>query len=198
MHAFAQRQNQPQNPLFQPCSGKMPTPGPGDRVHPTLYLQRVIGNQAVIRMLQTHAEERETGSTAAESLRSGDDLGRIPVQLERKGSVSFPGDPFEREADDVADKVMRMTELASIDLSPSASPHKRTEVEDEERKAAQTKRAPSANTEAALNAVAAVRATERGGAPLSREVRSHFEVRFGRDFSGVRVHADGESANAAS
>lgn len=118
---------------------------------------------------------------------------RIPITappIQRKPTVSSPGDPFEREADDVADKVMRMAE--------PAIQRKCAECEDDERKPIQTARTPSANTEAALDAGAAVRATERGGAPLSREVRSDFELYFGHDFSGVRVHADGEAANAAS
>jgi len=51
--------------------------------------------------------------------------------------------------------------------------------------------------EAALDTGPAVRAAERGGAPLPKEVRSHFEPRFGYDFSRVRVHADGEAADGA-
>jgi len=35
------------------------------------------------------------------------------------------------------------------------------------------------------------------GQPLERNIRSHFETRFGRDFSGVRVHADARAAESA-
>ncbi len=125
---------------------------------------------------------------------------RIPITvppIQRKLTVSSLGDPFEREADDVADEVMRMAEPASIDSSPSAIQCEYAECEDEVRTPNQTKRAPSANTEAALDAGAVVRVTERGGAPLPSWVRSYFEPRFGHDFSCVRVHADDEAANAA-
>jgi hypothetical protein len=49
----------------------------------------------------------------------------------------------------------------------------------------------------ALDAGAAVRAAEQGGAPLPREVRSYFEPRFGHDFSRVRVHAGSAAADGA-
>src|SRR5215208_964157 len=136
---------------------------------------------------------------AAPGLQS--DYTRIPITalpIQHKPTVNSPGDPFEREADDVADKVMRIAEPVCIDSTPPAIQRKCTECEDEEKKPLQTKRAPSANTEAGLDAGAAVRATNRGGAPLSREVRSYFELCFRHDFSDVRVHADGEAANAAS
>jgi hypothetical protein len=102
------------------------------------------------------------------------------ASIQRGPAVSSPGDALEREADDVAEKVMRM-----------AKPVPRTG------------RTPSANTTtattagAALDTGAAVRAAAQGGAPLSEHVRSYFEPRFGHDFGDVRVHADGEAAIAA-
>ncbi len=104
---------------------------------------------------------------------------------------------FEREADDVAEKVMRRAEPVPIGLAPAAIQCKCAECEDEEKKPIQTKPSPSAHTGAALDADAAMRAVERGGAPLSREAKSYFEPRFGYDFSRVRVHADGAAAHGA-
>src|SRR4029079_10369717 len=48
-----------------------------------------------------------------------------------------------------------------------------------------------------LNVRWAVSATQRSGAPLPADVRSFFEPRFGHDFSGVRLHTDGEAGRAA-
>lgn len=56
--------------------------------HPILALQQTIGNQAVQRLLQSS-------------------------QIQAKLKISQPGDPFEQEADRVADTVMRMPEPAS-------------------------------------------------------------------------------------
>ena len=258
MRAFEHKQNQPQKPALSSLTrSNTAAPGPTHHAHPILLWQRTIGNQAVQRLLQTHAEELEGGLTATASPPFGHDFSQIPIHpaaaretqtkpvfdkpgdtyepeadaqedmgairsapispsavpgvqsdstrlpsmpqlIQRQPTVSSPGDPFEREADDIADRVMRMPELGSIDSTPPAMQSTCAECEDEERQPIQTKRSLAANSEVGLDAGAAVRATERGGAPLSREVRSYFEPRFGQDFSSVRVHADGEAANAAS
>lgn len=68
--------------------GHDPTPARRNRsasAHPILALQRTIGNQAVQRLL-------------------------LSRQLQAKLQISEPGDKFEREADQVADRVMRMPE----------------------------------------------------------------------------------------
>ena len=113
----------------------------------------------------------------------------MPPPLQRKPTVSSPGDPFEREADAVADKVMRMTEPSPIGAAPDAIQRKCEAGE--EAKTIQAKRAPSVNAEATLDTESAIRAAEHGGAPLPGTLRSFFEPRFGHDFSRVRVHADG-------
>ncbi len=48
-------------------------------VRPILHLQRVIGNQAVQRVLQTHVEELEVGLTATAFPRFGNDFSQIPM-----------------------------------------------------------------------------------------------------------------------
>ena len=58
--------------------------------HPILQLQRKIGNQAVTRLLS-----------------SGGIQGKL--------SISHPADPYEREADHVADAVMRMAEPEAVE-----------------------------------------------------------------------------------
>ena len=110
--------------------------------------------------------------------------------------VSQPGDPSEREAEAVADRVMRMAAPVSVGSAPAAIQRKCAACEDEE-KMIQTRRNSSSDTEPALDAGAAARVAERGGTPLPMEVRSYFEPRFGHDFSGVRVHTDGEAAEGA-
>ena len=127
----------------------------------------------------------------------GFDLARIPIApLQRKATISSPGDAFEREADDVADKVMRMADTPAPTAAPPAIQRKCASCEDEE-KHIHTKRATPAVPDTSLDTSAAVHAAAGGGAPLSHDVRSYFEPRFGRDFSQVRVHTDGAAANAA-
>jgi len=85
--------------------------------HPILYLQRTIGNQAVQRLLQS---------------------GRLQAKL----TISQPGDPFERKADDVADKVMRMAEPTPIGSAPTVIQRKCAGCEDEKEKSVPTQVVP--------------------------------------------------------
>lgn len=122
---------------------------------------------------------------------------RASPTIQRKPTVSSPGDRFEQEADDVAEKVMRMTGPARAALPHAAIQCKCAECEDDEKKLIQPKPGPSAHTGGRLDVVGAVvRMASRGGTPLSGDTRSHFEPRFGCDFSRVRVHTDGEAADA--
>jgi hypothetical protein len=58
MQTFAQKQNQPQKPVSHNVARpNMAISGTNHREHPTLLLQRTIGNQAAQRMLQTYTEE---------------------------------------------------------------------------------------------------------------------------------------------
>lgn len=83
--------------------------------------------------------------------------------------VSQPGDPDEREADRVADRVMGMDEhdgkiqRTGNTADGQASPHRIVEG-------------------------------GRAGQPLPPSARAFFEPRFGSDFSQVRVHTDGSAA----
>src|SRR5690349_1912488 len=133
--------------------------------------------------------------------RIGYDFSRIPVHtpaalIQRKPLVNKPGDRYEREADDLADKVMRVAEPTAINAASPAIQRRCTGCEEREEKLIQTTRMPS-HTEGALDASAAASAATRGGTPLSTDLRAYFEPRFGRDFSQVRIRADAEGSGAA-
>jgi len=90
--------------------------GQSPDVRSILNLQRTIGNQAVQRMFQTHAEEPDARSTAVASPRFAHDFSQIPVHapaagvIQAKLTVNTPGDIYEQEADRVSEQVMRMPE----------------------------------------------------------------------------------------
>jgi hypothetical protein len=132
MRTFAQKENRHQKPArssFAPSH--LATLGLDRREHPILHLQRAIGNQAVLRMLQAYGEEPDAGSAAATPALFGEDLHGIPVDasatratqteaprshapgnytggqfVQAKLMVSRPSDIFEQEADRVADAVV--------------------------------------------------------------------------------------------
>lgn len=94
--------------------------------------------------------------------------------------ISQHSDPEEIEADQVADKVMRMPagETSSVTLS---KPH------------FQRKHDPAATR----NSSFVVDQTRMGGRPLDDSVRQFFEPRLGMDLSDVRVHIGQEAAASA-
>ncbi len=124
--------------------------------------------------------------------------------LQTKLAIGQPSDKFEQEADRTAAYVMSMPatvlpvqqqslteEEESVQTKPipistvdSASVQQKcSECEREERvQRSEDGKAASSNIENQLNS------SKGGGSPLSDEVRSFMEPRFGADFSGVRVH----------
>jgi outer membrane protein OmpA-like peptidoglycan-associated protein len=106
-----------------------------------------------------------------------------PEHVSRKATVSSPWDPQEREADEVAEKVLQTGEPGAMSSAPAAIQRECAEC--------------GANREPVLDAGAAVRAAGQGGEALPRATSDYFERRFGQDFSSVRVHTDGAAPAAA-
>ncbi|WP_266168802.1 DUF4157 domain-containing protein [Dyella subtropica] len=117
--------------------------------------------------------------------------------IQRKSTVSSPGDPYELEADATADRVMRMALPTAVGSAPLAIQRKCAQCEEEEDHAIQAKHASHASAETSLDARAAIDAARQAGAPLPAHLRSFFEPRFGYDFSRVRVHTDAGAAAGA-
>jgi hypothetical protein len=118
--------------------------------------------------------------------------------------VSRPGDPLEREADRIAERVARGERAGAVTraaaaplqrLSAVESPERgdgdvapEEEREEIQRLAAAAAAAPPADVGAGLRAAAG------GGKALAPQVRGPLEAGIGADFSGVRVHDDGRAA----
>ena len=122
--------------------------------------------------------------------------------LHPKLSVSNPGDPDEREADAIAERVMRMTAPAAAPLAVGRFGGAGDELarvcagceEDDERRIKRKARGPGIAPHAARAAADAVAA---GGEPLGAAERAFFEPRFGHDLSAVRIHSDTAASRAA-
>jgi Domain of unknown function (DUF4157) len=155
-------------PAPQPIKPVAPRP-----VHPLARMQQALGNQAVGRLIQA------------------------------KLNINQPGDEYEQEADRVADTVMRMPapqsdghRLAITPLTSSQAQRKCAECEAEDEGALQRKESGSAVTAPATAPPIVDQALSSQGQPLDAETRAYFELRFGHDFSGVRVHT-GQAASAS-
>ena len=109
--------------------------------------------------------------------------------LQAKLAVGDPQDHFEQEADRVADQVMRMPDVAAGSAPAPAS----TQTTAVQRAADATSALPV--VDAALEE--AVAGLDGRGGPLSPEVRSFMEPRFGADLSAVRIHTDAHAHELA-
>jgi hypothetical protein len=103
-----------------------------------------------------------------------------------KLTISEPGDPFEREADRVADAVLAGTSVPYLRQAPS-KPQRKHRGE-----SVSTAPDPARSFSAGAETAAAA----SGGAPLPADVHAYFGPRFGWDFTDVRVHT-GAAASAA-
>jgi uncharacterized protein DUF4157 len=103
--------------------------------------------------------------------------------LQAKLSVSDPQDPFEEEADRVAEQVMRMPEARTVARSPL-----QIQRSEDSSGAAPTVDAATASSIASLSS--------RGNA-LPQSVRAFMEPRFQANFGGVRIHDDAHAHDLA-
>jgi hypothetical protein len=148
-------------------------------------LQRTLGNEAVQRLMESGA-----GAPGADAVPP------TPGVLQAKLAVGPVNDPLEREADRVADQVMRMPDPLPVSCrAPPQISRKCAACEQEEEGKLQKKSAAEAAPQTAPATVHEVLASP--GVPLDPSTRAFMESRFGHDFSRVRVHADVRSAESA-
>lgn len=149
-----------------------------------------------------------TGATATALLRPADACacgGSCPRCL-LQAAIGSPDDPLEREADRVADSVVRMTEAPTTPpvagaATPDAPPRRcaSCKADDDIAGAETLRRQPVTPAIAPPTGVpASVRqALDTPGRPLDAATRAYFEPRFGLDLGGVRVHTDALAERSA-
>lgn len=114
--------------------------------------------------------------------------------VQAKLSVSRPDDAFEREADQVADRIMHNSTAVASHTQPHPPAIQRLcpECEDElQRKSRADSRTDASAIPDDSSGLAG------GGMPLSTQTRDFYEPHFGVDFSNVRIHHDQRAAHLA-
>jgi hypothetical protein len=206
MRTFAQKQKLSQKPVSSnPARSHTATPGLHHRADLIQHLQRTIGNQAVLRMLQIRAEEPEVGLTGTASPRFGHDFSQIPIHspavgaIQAKLAINKPGDDHEQEADRMAEQVMSTPEPQLQRACPCGGGCLKchTEQPGREHESFQTKRVQASETGQIAAPPIVHEVLRSPGQPLDPATRAYFEPRFRQDFSRVRVHADPQAAAAA-
>ena len=152
--------------------------GQGHDTHSMFKLPHTIGNQAVLRLLQTATENIDACSAISTSYEFSHDFSRIPFypgtrnSIQPKLQINAPRDRYEQEADRIADEVLRQKmpeeqdETVDIQARPSLP-------------AAGGERDISEHLENRLNR------SRSSGSPLSRATQSYFEPRMRYDFSNA-------------
>ncbi|HRO45273.1 DUF4157 domain-containing protein [Agriterribacter sp.] len=121
--------------------------------------------------------------------------------LQTKLSIGQPNDKYEREADEMADKVVQRLANPSVQT-------KCAHCEEEEKKNAIQRKCTACEKEEELHAKAesssipaasphiesSLNASRGSGNPLPANTKTQFEDSFGADFSNVRLHTDNKAA----
>jgi hypothetical protein len=140
----------------------------------------VHGAQGLAAVRAFAPEGERAGAAQEGGARVGFSFGRLPIQA--KLIVGQAGDKLEAEADQVADRVMRMPDPKAT----GGVVQRKCEGCEED---AKVQRKGVAGAVGGVTAPPIVHAAlQSPGQPLDAQTRSFMEPRFGHDFAGVRVH----------
>jgi hypothetical protein len=184
-----------------------------------LQLQRQYGNRYVQRVLDLARPGKSNPEmeTAIQRKQGSDIFSHqkeyLPkIGIQAKLTIGAPGDPYEKEADQVAAQVISMS--APSDIPTSVQRSLETDNSNQIWQKLQSNASIvqrqvdepvqmqeivpwasqiDANQEASRDLESRLHASKGTGSPLSEDVRQFMEPRFGADFSGVRVHISGEA-----
>jgi hypothetical protein len=132
----------------------VPIAGTGPTLHPLLQLQQQAGNQAVQELLRS-------------------------ALIRAKLSISQPDDPEEREADQVAERVMRSAAGFPISSPCSCSGGEEMCAECQQKNDATVARKPAGTVNGATSQHGIEHVLRSPGQPLDAATRGFFEPRFG-------------------
>ena len=204
MHIFSRKQPS----IQQAVSAKSVVPDrtlseAGRKVNLFPDLHSSINDDAAEQWLQDDKQEFKDESPFSTLPRVSHNFSRIPVRsgartsLQAKLRVDVPGDISEREADQVAQQVMRMSEPQLQRACDCGGGCPNCQNEKAAHGHLQTKRVHG-NDNGEIEAPSIVHEVLRSpGHPLDTSTQKFMESRFGHDFSQVRVHTDGKAAESA-
>lgn len=159
------------------------------------HQQRTIGNQAVLRLLQSKGEEREDSSLTGTSPRSTHDFSQIPVHtsvqrsMQPKLKVSAPRDKYEQEADQVAARVVQQRVIVGGDHGKTGSQSKHLQLRTRGGHANQASN-QIGEEPGTHNLKSQIEPGSNLGKPLDAGTNEEMSHKIGFDFSNVRIHTD--------
>ncbi|MBD2357971.1 DUF4157 domain-containing protein [Tolypothrix sp. FACHB-123] len=196
--------------LVSPTTTKLANPVRGFGLPTNNVIQTAADVSTELQEIQSN-DEQSSEQEAFKEKPISHDISRIPVRHpQAKLTVGEVGDKYEQEADMMAHQVMSMPaptvqRQKSLEEVPNTSPVVQREAISEEEDKIKPKplntsiqrqilqRASNSSLEAGDSIESQLNSSKGGGSPLSSEVRSFMEPRFGFDFSQVRVHTNREA-----
>ncbi len=112
-----------------------------------------------------------------------------------KLSVNKPGDRFEREADEMATKIVQQLPQQDTAVIAKSLGRRRPDVKN---KAGEEQVMRKAGGASGMAAPSNTQLGSSNGSPMPVGTRSFMENAFSRDFSAVRLHTDAEAADMSS
>lgn len=163
--------------------------------------QRKHRDAGVIRAPPSAHATRSAPHAAPSAMNAESAVGNLAIQrqlaahgVQAKLSMSQPGDPDEREADRMADRIVGSgTEAAPAKCTACAASGSTCPKCAEEKKI-QRKALPGAGQAPSAH----VPGLRGAGHPLAAPIRVFFEPHFGADLGNVRVHTDDSAGRTAS
>jgi hypothetical protein len=154
-------------------------------------LQHAVGNRTVARLVARRVHQPAIQRKCAECEKEA-------PTIQPKLAVGPADDEYEREADRVAEHVMRMPDPVSRTRQRAPAIVQRVCKEcEEEDKRLQGKAAGGGGLHVSPEVESQIAGLKGEGHPLPASARAYFEPRFGQDFGGVRVHTGLRAAEAA-
>jgi hypothetical protein len=146
----------------------------------------------------THARHTGTPDASPGLAREPAAAPGFPRFLQAKLAVGRPDDAYEREADHVAEQVLRTPakKVQRACASCAAGGGRCPTCSAQDEKLVQRK-AATASAGAGLAVSDDFLSPLRSGRPLDPGIRDFMEARFGHDFAGVRIHTDTAAAATA-
>ncbi len=155
---------------------------------------------------RTHAHSKDPPTAVTGSLESVQQFaGNLAIQqllnvgvIRPKLTISQPNDPDEKEADQVAERVMRMPDAAQKPPCPTcATGAIPCQTCSEGQPNTIHRKASNNASHHSSPAAHHILARLGSGHPLDKSTRAFFEPRLGTDLSHVRLHTDGAAAESA-
>lgn len=148
--------------------------------------------QSIFRRSSFSANVPQVQSQAPDQPILGHDFSQIAIRPQAKLTISQPDEPYEQEADRVADQVMRM----EVPESPGQMAIRSLQTA-MQRKCAASEEDNNGVQDVANPTVTVNDVLQSSGQPLNEDTRAFMELRFGHDFSQVRIHTDAQAATSA-